>query len=336
MNVCLRGSSPATMVAGILLLSRARTFGQRIRVDILGDPSEIGIVTGPAVLHSDPLAACGVGRELGSGALVVVPGPSAAPLAVSLTPDGRGGWFEVAREGDGEHPATRALLALLREPPAGLAPLAAQVTAGFAALGVALEPAVLDLLFGAPVAPLARLAVALRAGRTLTGQRGAPVTAALIGPLAEGIDAVDAEATLGRLQPDLAAPLAALRAHAGRLKSDGSPALALSIDELLSHFGLLPVGGILPPLDPATDAVAVGLARAITATSGRDQAQVALLDTYRFLGGGFVAKSDWVVDLPADAPPTERLARWRWFCTQVSEAAARVDRIWRDLVDPPM
>jgi hypothetical protein len=335
MNVCLRGSSPATMVAGILLLSRARTFGQRIRVDILGDPSEVGVVSGPAVLHSAPLASCGVGRELGSGALVVVPGPCSAPLAVSLSADGRGGWFEVAREGDGEHPATRALLALLRDAPPERQPLALQLRQGFEVLGVATEPAVLDLLFGAPVAPLARLAVALRAGRTLTGMRGAPVNAALVGPLSAD-DEVDAAATLGRMSPAVRAPLGALRAHANVLRESGSPALAMAIDELLGHFGLLPAGGILPPLDPATDAVAVGLGRALGATSGKAEAQIALMDTYRFLGGGFVARSEWVVDLPADPPPTERLARWRWFCTQVSEAAARVDRIWRDLVDPPM
>lgn len=335
MNVCLRGSSPATMVAGILLLSRARTFGQRIRVDILGDPGDVGSVAGPAVLHSAALASCGVGRELGSGALVVVPGPGSAPLALSLSADGRGGWFEVARDGEGEHPATRALIALLRDPRPEPRRIARAVRQGFASLGVALEPAVLDVLFGAPVAPLARLAVALRAGRTLTGERGSPVTAALAAPLDEDAPA-DAGAALGRLHEAVAEPLRLLRAHGQSLANDGSPALLASVDELLAHFGLLPLGGILPPLDPSTDAVAVGLGRALGATAGEGQAQVPLMETYRFLGGGFVPHADWVVDLPADAPPVERLARWRWFCTQVSEAAARVDRIWRDLVDPPM
>lgn len=335
MNVCLRGSSPATMVAGILLLSRARTFGQRIRVDILGDPTDVGAVTGPAVLHSAPLASCGVGRELGSGALVVVPGPGSAPLALSLSADGRGGWFEVARDGEGESPATRALMALLRDQRPEPKRLARAVRQGFSALGVALEPAVLDVLFGAPVAPLARLAVALRAGRTLTGVRGAPVTAALVLPLSEEAPP-EASAALLRLHPEVAEPLVGLRAHAQALAAEGSPALLLALDELLAHFGLLPLGGILPPLDPATDAVAVGLGRALGATAGEGQAQVPLMETYRFLGGGFVRQADWVVDLPSDAPPVERLARWRWFCTQVSEAAARVDRIWRDLVDPPM
>ncbi len=335
MNVCLRGSSPATMVAGILLLSRARTFGQRIRVEILGDPGDVGAVTGPAVLHSAALASCGVGRELGSGALVVVPGPGSAPLAMSLSPEGRGAWFEVARDGDGEHPASRALMQLLRDVRPEKRRLAAAVRQGFAALGVALEPALLDVLFGAPVAPLGRLAVTLRAGRTITGERGAPVTAALAAPLDEHA-APDAAIAISRMPLAVQEPLLALRAHAAALAAEGSPALALALDELLAHFGLLPLGGILPPLDPATDAVAVGLSRALAATGRADQAQAPLMETYRFLGGGFVKHAEWVVDLPADAPPVERLARWRWFCTQVAEAAARVDRIWRDLVDPPM
>ncbi len=336
MNVCLRGSSPATMVAGILLLSRARTFGQRIRVEILGNPGDIGVISGPAVLHSAALASCGVGRELGSGALVVVAGPREAPLAMSLSVDGRGAWFEVARSGPGEHPATRALLALGEGVDPSSQALAARVAGGFARLGMPMEPALFDLLFGAPAAPLVRVAVALRAGRTLSGQRGEPITSALVAPLGNDDLDLDANATVARLHPTVRATLVELLAHAATLRDRGSPALALALDELLGHFGLLPPGGMLPPLDPSTDAVAVGLARALGASEGEGQAQLPLFETFRFLGGTFVSDAEWVVDLPADPPPTERLARWRWFSTQVGEAAARVDRIWRDLVDPPM
>ncbi|MBM4367414.1 MAG: hypothetical protein FJ102_14475, partial [Deltaproteobacteria bacterium] len=185
MNVCLRGSSPATMVAGILLLSRARTFGQRIRVEILGDPGDVGVVVGPAVLHSAALASCGVGRDLGSGALVVVPGPGADPLAVSLSAEGRGEWFLVSRSGTGAVPATAALYSVLAGNSPDARRLSRQLRLGMEALGCAFEPSVFDLLFGAPVAPLTRVAVALRAARTLSGQRGAPVTAAFAAELAE-------------------------------------------------------------------------------------------------------------------------------------------------------
>ena len=334
MNVCLRGSSPATMAAGILILSRARSFGQRIRVEIVGDPLDVGVVEGPAVLHSAPVASCGVGRDLGTGALVVVPGPGSAPLAASLSADGRGEWFEVARDGDGVLPATRAVTALLRDPSADGRRMARALRQGFEYLGCALEPAVLDLLFGAPVSPLTRLAVALRAGRTLSGQRGASVTAALVTEMGED-DELDPAVTLGRLAPSVRPMLASLRAHGEVLRERGDGALILAIDELLAHFGLLPVHGILPPLDPASDAVAVGLGRALAATEGNPHAQVGLLETYRFLGGKFTTTAGWTIDLPADLPPTDRLGRWRWFCTHVSEAAVRVDRIWRDIVDPP-
>jgi hypothetical protein len=127
-----------------------------------------------------------------------------------------------------------------------------------------------------------------------------------------------------------------LRARAEVLRDRGEPELSRAIDELLGHFGLLPPLGILPPLDPATDAVAVGLGRALGATTGNARANVDLLGTYRFLGGKFTPAVDWVVELPNDPPPADRLARWRWFCTHVSDAAARIDGIWRDLVDPPM
>lgn len=335
MNVCLRGSSPATMVAGILLLSRARTFGQRIRVEILGDPDDVGVVVGPAVLHSAALASCGVGRDLGSGALVVVPGPGADPLAVSLSAEGRGEWFLVSRSGTGAVPATAALYSVLAGNSPDARRLSRQLRLGMEALGCAFEPSVFDLLFGAPVAPLTRVAVALRAGRTLSGQRGAPVTAAFVAELAED-DELDPAAALARLAPPVRDVLASLRAHAAVLRERGDDSLACGVDELLGHFGMLPLHGILPLLDPVTDAVAVGLGRALGATSGNPQAQATLMDTYRFLGGKFTSQADWVVDLPASLPPEDRLGRWRWFASQVAEAASRVEKIWRDLVDPPM
>lgn len=338
MYVALRGSSPATMVAGILLLAKARSFGQRVRVEIVGDPSDIGVVSGPAILHSAPLASCGVGRELGSGALVVVPGPADEPLAVSLSPDGGRDWFYVDRAGEGVHPATRAFVALGRDPRPVARIQARRVREAVEVLGCAAEPAVLDLLFGAPAPPLTRLAVALRAGRALSGARGRSVTDFLQGEPDDALAVPDRDGVLRRLAPAVEPGVRQFLAAQETLAAqDGGRDAALvdALWELGQHLASLPTHGILPPLDPAMDAVAFGLGRALTATVGQAQAQVGLIDTYRFLGGTFVQAADWPVDLPADAPPADRLQRWTWFCSHVREAAARVDRIWRDLVDPP-
>ena len=333
MNVSLRGSSPATMTCGILLLSRARSFGQRIQVEIVGDPTDIGVVTGPAILHSAPLASCGVGRELGSGALVVVPGPAELPLALSLSPDGRSDWFLVDRSGMGVHDATQAFVRLRRDPRPEARAVSRRLLGALDALGCAAETGVLDLLFGAPAPPLTRLAVALRAGRTLSGARGLPVTAAIVGELDEDVG-VSVDLAFERLSPAVRA--GAIEVRTGLEALAGYDALLESLRELLLHVGLLPVGAILPPLDPASDAVAFGLGRALAANRGKVEAQLGLLETYRFLGGKFTASAQYTVDLPSDLPPDDRLGRWGWFCSHVSAAAARVDRIWRDLVDPPM
>jgi hypothetical protein len=336
MNIALKGTSPATMVAGILLLSRARSFGQRVKVEIVGDPGDIGVVEGPAILHSAPLASCGVGREYGSGALVVVPGPARAPLAVSLTPDGRSEWFFVDRSGEGVHPATRAFVRYRRDPRSAAR---AQVRAFLHAaevLGFAPEAAVLDLLFGAPAPPLTRIALALRAGRALTGERGAPVTAYLGGDFDEDAG-VSLETTLARLAPPLREEVEAfVRAAEELAQADGDRAWIDALTELAAHLSLLPPQGMLPPLPPAADAVAFGLGRALGATQGNHQAQAGLLETYRFLGGKFTDSAAHPVELPGDLPPEDRLGRWAWFCSHVSIAAERADRLWRDLVDPPM
>lgn len=336
MNISLKGSSPATMVAGILLLSRARSFGQRVRVEIVGDPGDIGVVEGPAMLHSAPLASCGVGREYGSGALVVVPGPANEPLAVSLTADGRSDWFYVDRGGEGVHPATRAFARYRRDH----RPLVRQQVRTFLkacdVLGIACEAAVLDLLFGAPAPPLTRIALALRAGRALSGARGAPITAFLTGDLGDD-ESVSLQATLGRMPPLLRREADAFIHGAEEIAAaDGDRAWIDGLTEIVSHLALIPPQGMLPPLAPSADAVAFGLGRALGATQGNCQAQAGLLETYRFLGGKFTDTAAWPIELPSDPPPTERLARWAWFCSHVSAAAEKVDRLWRDLVDPPM
>lgn len=339
MIVSLRGSSPATMVAGILLLSRARSFGQRLTVEIVGDPGDIGVVSGPAILHSAPLASCGVGRELGSGALVVVPGPASEPLAVSLSADGRGDWFYVDRSGRGFHPATQAFVRLGDDPRPVARIQARRVRGALEALGGSAEPAVLDLLFGAPAPPLTRLALALRAGRALTGARGRSVTDALVGtPDEAALEVPSREEALRRLAPEVGLAVRQfLQAQEGLAAQDDGrdQALVDGLWELLQYVAVLPDRGMLPPLDPAMDAVAFGLGRALSATQGQSQAQVGLIETYRFLGGRFVGSAEYTVDLPADLPPGDRLGRWLWFCSHASEAAHRIDRIWRDMVDPP-
>ncbi len=337
MHVLLRGSSPATMAAGILLLSRARTFGQRIRVEILGDPVEIGVVEGPAILHSAAVAGCGVGRELGSGALVVVPGPSTEPVAVSLSPDGREGWFYVDRTGAGHHAATRAIQTLRADVRVPVRHHVRQFLRLMGTLGCAPEPAVLDLAFGAPVPPLVRLAVALRAGRAMSGDRGAPVTS-FLSPEMPDDDAPmpDLSGALARLHPQAREAAAAwVGAERTLAAESGDASLLGALEELASHLALLPQQGMLPLLTPAADAVAVGLPRALAATQGSSGAHATLLDTYRFLGGRFTNHGTHAVELPSDPPPADRLGRWAWFCSHVAIAAERVEPTWRNLVDPP-
>ena len=331
MQVVLKGSSPATLAAGILLLSKARSFGQRIQVEILGDPEDIGVVQGPALLYSVPLASCGVGRELGHGATVIVPGPREEPLAISLSNGGSSEWFLVDRMGQGLHPATQALVALRRDPRTRARWLGQQIVRGIELLGGTPDVAVLDLLFGAPVAPLTRLSVALRAARLMSGTRGEAVTR-FFGEEGEG--------PLGRLRPEARDAVdACLRTVEQLSVEDGGRyrPLADALLEILAHLSELPAHSMLSPLDPVLDAVAFGLGRAMGATAGRSEAQLGLLDTYRFLGGKFTNSAQHPVELPSDPPPpvSDRLGRLRWFCSHVDIAAKRTEKLWRDLVDPP-
>lgn len=352
MHVALEGSSSAALTAGILLLSRARSFGFPIKVDVVGDPAEISPVVGPALLHSPVIASCGIGRELGSGALVIVPGPATEPLAVCLDEGGVGEWFLADRAGSGCHEHTVRFVSLCRESRPGLRELGRQLRRAFQALGCAPEPAVLDLLFAAPVPPLLRLGLALRAGRAMSGAPGETLSRYLQAgsryvlpePLPEGCGEAEWEEALasGLVQQHLERFGLVAQDRLERWLDDmrrEDPQghylpLVVALGEVISQVLSLPDGSMMVPLPPAQDAVAVGLGAAIGATRGDHDASQRLVEMFRFLGGRFVDSSRFPVRLESTPPPKGRLERWAWFAGETRRAAETADSLWRRVVDP--
>ncbi len=351
MAVALRGSSAAAVTAGILLLSRSRRLGQRIEVQVIGDGEDVAAVEGPAIVHSPVLAGCGVGRVLGSGALVIVPGPATDPLATSLESGGTGGWFIVDRAGGGQHAATQAFVKLCRSPVTEARDLGRLLRQALSALGCTAEPALLDLLFASPVSPLERLAIGLRAGRAMTGSTGEPLTRILAGredempdPLpspCQPADLLVAQedgrmlALLDRLALGVRDSVEDWINGVVDLDTDDYEALLCGLAEVGSHLVTLPRSGTLPPLDAAMDAVAVGLGAGLGATRGQSDANRSLVDMFSFLGGRFVDEASFPLDVPGDEPPKDRLARWAWLCRSVQTAETTAENLWRQVVDPP-
>ena len=307
---------------------------------------------GPALVHSAVLASCGIGRKLGSGALVIVPGPSAAPLSVCLNDDGAGTWFTIDRSGAGGHPCTRAFVKMCRENSLEARDVARRLRRAMAALGCAPEPAVLDLLFSAPAPPLLRLAMALRAGRAISGETDGAMTRFLaqdvqglpdplpdpLSPAALAEARADGrfQALLHRLSVGLHDPVEEWLDYAAAAAAVAPDygALASHLVGIASHVCALPPNAMMPPLDAASDAVAVGLAAALGATGEGHDANRVLADTFRFLGGRFTASARHAICVEETAPPADRLERWRWFCASTRRAATAADALWRRVVDP--
>ena len=355
MHVTLVGSSPSTLTAGIMLLTRSRQLGYRLHVTILGDPKKIHHVPGPASVYAPVLASCGVGRDFGRGATVVVPGPPDAPVLATLTPHGVGGWFQVERNGMGTHPATAAYMRLCNDDRPEAQALVAGMRAVLRDVGATDDPSVLDVLFGAPVPPLLRIAVALRHGRSLSGARPDSLMRWMTGsmddaqdPIApdtslteliEGIQGGRYDWILARLSPSIREAATHWLTTAAKLATDDGArdeALIVGIAELLSHLCQLPVDSILPPLGAAEDAVAMGLAGAMNAYGDGDAAK-ALHQTYRFLGGGFSQTRPGHTICVSDEPepePGDVIASWEWFCREVRVGRKRADAIWEDLYHP--
>ena len=354
MDVTLTGNSPSTVTAGIMLLTRARQLGFPLTVSIVGDAKTVTAIRGPAVIYAPVLASCGVGREHGSGATVVVPGPPGESLLVTVAPHGVGGWFVVDRTGHGAHPATRAYTRMSVDPRVPARKLAKDLRRTLESLGMAPEAAVLDVLFGAPVPPLLRLALALRAGRAMSGGRGESVTRFLVGGMETTRDPIDPNMTptalaeaiqRGELQWILDRITPAIRDRVDEWVStaltlaaedDGRDLVLLhALADIAGHLAQLPVHSILPPLGAAEDSVAFALRDALRA-DGDGDANGQMLQVFRFLGGRFVDAEPHAV-LVSDALPPEGgdpIALWQWFCGEVRIGRKRADALWDDLVDP--
>lgn len=351
MDVYLRGSSPGATTAGIMLLTRARQLGFRLSAAVVGDPSDIVPIPGPAVCYAPVLASCGVGREEGSGATVVVPGPPGRPVMVTVHPHGESGWFFVDRSGEGHHPATQAFVRQSRDPRPMARELASELRRLMDGLGLSTDPAVLDVMFGADVPPLTRLAIGLRAGRALAGGRGEPITRYTSGTATnEPLPPVYQEeqrALLLRpdglqwivegLAPDIRHDAERFVSLARELaQEDGGRDLVLlyHLAELASQLVQLPPGSILPPLGAAEDSVATGLKSALAA-EGEGDANQQLAEVFQFLGGRYVSEAAHSFFVCQAPPPREHIARWQWFCGQVRQGRKVADAIWPQIVDPP-
>jgi hypothetical protein len=353
MKVVLSGNWPAALTAGTLILSRSRSFGIPLSVEVVGDPKTLPSVMGPAVVHSHVLSSCGVGRDLGQGGLVVVPGRPTEPVLMCLQPHGDGEWFEVDASGLGCHPATQAFVRLVRDQRPTARHASALLRRLFRWLGVPAEPALLDLLFAAPAPALTRISLSLRAGQAMTGETGGILTQSLRAgcvecPLIQQ-DGPDGKAVLDAwVDGELDAVLSCLSVG-GRLAvvdwleamlalsmDDGGRDIALvgAMAELLGNLILLPPGCIMPPTDAAADAVANGLVRVLGARGGEPDASKSLLDVYRFLGGKFVPYATYPYAMDDTPPPESRAERWRWFVESVVVASGQVDELWASVMDP--
>jgi len=352
MEVYLRGSSPCATTAAILLMTKARQMGLHLFVRLVGDPSDIAVLHGPAVLFSPVLASCGIGRDLGSGATVVVPGPPEETLYVSLSENGLDSWFRIDRNGQGAHPATEAYVRLSRDPRIPARKLAKDLRRLMDVLGMSSDPAVLDILFGAPSPPLTRLSLALRTGRALSGGRGEPITRFLSGagktlpPLSPKLDpeAFFADLREGRLHWLLEGLGPALRdlgeewfESAVKLaEEDQGRDLALlhGLAEILSHLAHLPTYSILPPLSAADDAVAMGIKAGLAAV-GDENPSAQLRQMFQFLGGKYASEAQYAYEAELVPPPSDPVERWRWFCAQAEQGRKWADQLWPIILDPP-
>ena len=351
MQVALQGSSASVVTTGILLLSHARRLGQPIKVVVAGAKEDAARVEGPALVSHPVIAGCGVGRVKNHPHLVMMPGAATEPLAISLVPSGQSDWFVVDRSGAGIHASTKAFVRLCRNPELDALNLGRVLRRALAATGCPPESALIDILFGAPLPPLERLAFALRAGRAMTGSSGDLFTRYIGSGLNDLPDPLPSPCTLqdirdaetdgrfecllGRIKPGLRDAMADwFDGMMGLDEASAMEPLICGIAEVGSHLVSLPMAGMLPSPDANTASLAENLGQAIGAVSSENCAIRVLMEMFEFLGGRFVNHSPFAITVASELPPAGRLERWAWLCRAAEMAKTESESIWRRLVDP--
>ncbi len=352
LNIVLQGNWPATLTAGILLLSRGRSFGLPVTVSIVGDPKKIEAVRGPTVVSSQVLASCSVGRDLGDGPLVVISGGSTDPVLVAVDNSNKEGWFYVDSSGDGWHPATKAIVKMVRDSRASARHASALFLGLLRWAGVPAEPALMDMLFGAPVDALTRLGMTLQASASITNSRvhqsvSERISGGIETPLlAEGLTgarvfemwhAGELSGALEALPNGVSIAVEDWLVSMERLSAeDGgeSEVLVASLGTLLGNVLLLPQGCMLPNLGGTSRGLAIGVVNVLGAKEKDADASKSLLEVFRFLGGRFEDFSPYPYQLPNSPAPEGRKERWMWLISSVEQAAEQMEKIWKEAMNP--
>jgi len=281
----------------------------------------------------------------------MVPGPAIEPLAISFMQSGLSDWFTVDRAGKGVHPSTKAFVRLCRNPELDALNLGRILRRALAATGCPPEPALLDVLFGAPLPPLERIAVALRAGRAMTGSKGDLFTRYISSGVANLPDALPTPCTFGelkraeedgrferlldRIEPGIRDAMADwFDGMMGLEEAAAMEPLICGIAEVGSHLVSLPMAGMIPRLGPGRVSIAQNLGQAIGSVAADYCAIGTLIEMFRFLGGSFTPHSPFAISVAGEPAPEGRLERWAWLCRAAESAKEESENIWRRLVDP--
>ena len=142
MSICLQGSFPACIAAGILLLSKARRFGMTLSLSIVTD-SIPSISPDPTLLYSPLLVGLGIPQASADPAMVILSGKSTAFGRVRIADT----WYSIDRSGQGLRPETKELIAILLNNDKSDVEFQQEFFSLLSKLGLCLEPAMIDLFF---------------------------------------------------------------------------------------------------------------------------------------------------------------------------------------------
>ena len=319
MPLTLKGSWPATLSAGILLLSKARRLGIPISVQILED--SMPIIKGPALIRDSLLVGLGLTKSKTDNNLVVVPGDSCAPILLRL---GEADWVFVDRSGKGYLDSTKTFMSLFHTHKEFVS-LGLQAIAALRRLGVAIEPCVLDVLFAEHLDPILRFQLFLALGRVLSDKQGQSLSSVFLknkSPTQSGV-----------VQPEILKKVREWLQQVSTI-SEQHEVFAQQANQLVQQFEKITIHDLSLSLNSHLISIVRSIKQGLAAIDSNHDALTIMKRRFTFLGGGFTQKAENVITLPDVICPEEQISKWQWLCSQAHAGSAEVERLWLRITNP--
>jgi hypothetical protein len=312
----ITGSQPACLIAGILLLTKARTFGQPVKIEIVCTMDRI-LLNGPLMFRNLLLTECGIPHV---NNIVIIGGDSEVPMEVYTQDIGS---LSLSRSINQAHQVTKIIMQMLQRDKFYRLPVLAMLEY----FGLVAEPFIFDLLFNTNMSAFNAFGFARIVSFELVG-KGLTNPFTVFNHIDD--EKVGWDAVTGRLEVSKQKLVRdCLISIKQELSNTDWDILHKALEPFLELFSIMPSETMFPSFSSEL----LEISKAIPMGLGNCEDTDILFELqkkFRWLGGRFQD-----LKLPAyNLGDDDNMQKdWTWFFDQVKLGETGAEKLWRQIMD---